>query len=355
MKNFEQIVLLLIAGQGILISFALITSYFKKNYSNFFLGLITAVITLEVLNFWGMKVSYHSSDNPFPFWILGSYLIIPSALFLFVKTNTTTNFKITRKTFLLFIPALIEIIIEFSSFYSSKNYVLTKSNIWIVFTEVLPVILMILVLIFFLLQILKVENQIKQREIKTSSYLTLKLYVIFFIFLIITVLWFLSSITTVPVFKYIIIFLLIFTFSIGYLGFFQPHFFDVPELLKIKSTNDFIKFNDKNELLRLKLLFETDKIFTKPKLTIKDVAKELNLPPRYLSKIINSYHETNFKNFVNTYRVNDVIEKIKNSETNKKTLLGIALDSGFNSKSSFNQIFKEHTGKTPSNYLKNDY
>jgi AraC-like DNA-binding protein len=49
--------------------------------------------------------------------------------------------------------------------------------------------------------------------------------------------------------------------------------------------------------------------------------------------------------------VKEVIERMANPSEKHKSLLGIALDAGFNSKSSFNQVFKQHTGKTPSEYL----
>lgn len=82
MENFEQIILLMVSGQGVLLSIALLSSLFKKNYSNFFLEIITSVITIEILFIWGIRVSYFNNENAFPFYILGSYLIIPPALLL---------------------------------------------------------------------------------------------------------------------------------------------------------------------------------------------------------------------------------------------------------------------------------
>jgi AraC-like DNA-binding protein len=56
--------------------------------------------------------------------------------------------------------------------------------------------------------------------------------------------------------------------------------------------------------------------------------------------------DTNFQDFINKYRVEEFIERLKNDQNNHFTLLGIATDVGFNSKSSFNAIFKKYKGLT---------
>jgi len=67
--------------------------------------------------------------------------------------------------------------------------------------------------------------------------------------------------------------------------------------------------------------------------------------------VINEHMGMNFYNLVNEYRVNEVKERMKSEDMKQLTILAIAFDSGFNSKSSFNTIFKEKTGRTPSEYL----
>jgi putative ABC transport system permease protein len=87
-----------------------------------------------------------------------------------------------------------------------------------------------------------------------------------------------------------------------------------------------------------------------PELTIASLADKLKLPPRELSRIINIALKKNFNDFINEYRVRDVIQKMQDAAYNHLTLLGIAFESGFNSKSTFNRIFKEMTGKSPAEY-----
>lgn len=356
MKSFEQVVLLVVSGQGLLLSLALLTSVIKKKYSSFFLGLITLVISLEILNAWGMQVGYHGTKNPFPFWSLGSYLIVPPALLLFTRANTLPKFQLRPWHFLLFLPAAIEVVAEFSIFYANRlagtDYHLIQNPFWFAFTELLPVAAMGAVLVMYWKSLQSIGRQLRELAIQKSFLHMLKLYSFFILFSLLTVLWFMQGMAGVQVFPAIKVILVGFLFVLGYVGYFHPAFFDTPQLLKGRITKEeFPRYDDSKELARLLTLFENSKVYTRPRLSLDELARELNLPPRYLSALINSYHATDFRNFVNSYRVKEVIARIRDPKESHKTLLAIAMEAGFSSKSSFNQIFKAVTGQTPSNYL----
>jgi len=95
---------------------------------------------------------------------------------------------------------------------------------------------------------------------------------------------------------------------------------------------------------------ETGAYHRDAELTVSSLAEKLNLPPRELSRIINIGVNKNFNDFINAYRVREVIGKMTGKNYDHLTLLGIAYESGFNSKSSFNRIFRELTGKSPAQY-----
>ncbi|MGZ3777069.1 MAG: ABC transporter permease, partial [Mucilaginibacter sp.] len=76
----------------------------------------------------------------------------------------------------------------------------------------------------------------------------------------------------------------------------------------------------------------------------------LNIHPHDLSRIINIGLEKNFSDFINDFRVREVVRKMQNPAYDRITLLGIAYESGFNSKRTFNRVFKETTGKSPVEY-----
>lgn len=104
---------------------------------------------------------------------------------------------------------------------------------------------------------------------------------------------------------------------------------------------------------RLKLLMETDQPFLDPNLTLPVLASKLGCTIHILSKAINDTFERNFFDYVNEHRVNYFIHLTEQPSSKKYTLLSLALESGFNSKSTFNSSFKKVTGKTPSQFLKN--
>lgn len=115
--------------------------------------------------------------------------------------------------------------------------------------------------------------------------------------------------------------------------------------------------NEKEEMPRLQdwkeklLAYMTDKKpYLEAELTLSDLAKQLKTNTSILSKVINDGTGRNFNDFINSYRVQEVIIKLKAGEQQTQTLLGIAYDCGFNSKATFNRAFKKVTGKTPKEF-----
>ena len=84
-----------------------------------------------------------------------------------------------------------------------------------------------------------------------------------------------------------------------------------------------------------------------PDLSLVSLAEKLKLTPHELSRIINTALRKSFNDFINEYRVIGVIRKMQDPAYDHITLLGIAFESGFNSKSTFNRIFKQITGESP--------
>jgi AraC-like DNA-binding protein len=85
-------------------------------------------------------------------------------------------------------------------------------------------------------------------------------------------------------------------------------------------------------------------------LSIQDVSSELGISRHYLTQVINGLLGKNFYTFINEYRVEVVKKLLVSDEYSKYTLTSIAYEAGFNSKSSFNSIFKKATGMTPSQF-----
>lgn len=108
------------------------------------------------------------------------------------------------------------------------------------------------------------------------------------------------------------------------------------------------------DILKKKLSYALaeKKVYLDDSLTLADLADELGITTKKLSELINQHLDTNFYNLINDYRVNEVIARLSGPDAEKFTLLGIAFDCGFQSKASFNRIFKQKTGQSPSAYKK---
>ena len=103
---------------------------------------------------------------------------------------------------------------------------------------------------------------------------------------------------------------------------------------------------------RLLHLFTVEAYYKKNELSLRELALELDMPPNHLSQIINEKTGKNFYDFVNTFRLEAFKQRVQQQHHQEFTLLALAYECGFNSKSSFNRYFKKHTGQTPSEFAK---
>ena len=102
-----------------------------------------------------------------------------------------------------------------------------------------------------------------------------------------------------------------------------------------------------NQLLKY---MEEKKPYLDVDLSIHDMSDELEIPRHYLTQVINGMLGKNFYTFINEYRIKEVKKLLVDEDYAKFTLTSIAYESGFNSKSSFNSVFKSATGMTPSQF-----
>lgn len=122
---------------------------------------------------------------------------------------------------------------------------------------------------------------------------------------------------------------------------------------KLKTSNT-VPTDDKNEhISKLLEIMENEKLYLDPELHITSVAIQLKMHTHQLSKLINIKLQKNFFEFVNEYRVKEFKKLVANPKNKHISLLGLAMDAGFNSKASFNRIFKNSTGLTPSEFKAN--
>jgi AraC-like DNA-binding protein len=112
------------------------------------------------------------------------------------------------------------------------------------------------------------------------------------------------------------------------------------------AINDEMMETYKKQLLAF---MGTSKIYLEPELSLEMLAARINMPKHYLTQLLNEGINKNFYLFINEYRINEAKKRIHNSKE-EISILSLAYECGFNSKSSFNNYFKKITGLTPTEY-----
>ncbi len=146
--------------------------------------------------------------------------------------------------------------------------------------------------------------------------------------------------------------ILIATYSLSFFGFRQEAIFEEQKFERFHSEPDNIEkesqsITDKDRVLQY---LKKEKPYLRRNLTLKDLANELSMPIYRLSELINNELGKNFFTLINELRIEEAKERISSGEYTNLTLSAIGFDSGFNSKSTFQALFKKFTGMTPSQF-----
>ncbi len=158
--------------------------------------------------------------------------------------------------------------------------------------------------------------------------------------------------------------LTLFSFAFSFYGYRQAAIYNryptgFPSMLSLKEEEP-VKYAKsglsdsslKSVVKQLEELMKKEKLYLRPELSLADVANQLKVPRHHLTQAMNIQLGKNFYTYINEYRVKTVIDNLKKTENKQFTVLAIALESGFNSKSTFNSVFKKITGLTPSDFIR---
>ena len=158
----------------------------------------------------------------------------------------------------------------------------------------------------------------------------------------------------------------LFIFGLGYFGFKQKTIFKNEETTPAFQDN---KASEKQEgekykkskldqptasryLSELRQFMSEKKPYLNSRFTLRDLSSLTNISAHNISQVLNEYANDNFYSFVNKYRIEEFKKQINLPANKSFSILAIAYDCGFSSKSSFNRIFKENVGQTPSQYIR---
>ena len=369
---------------------ALLFSKKNKQISDIVLGVWLLLIGLHMLIHFGylklqlQNVILINLNSGFPF-LQGPFL------YFYVSSLTTQEIQLKRSNFLHFLPYIMFIIyqlfiIKSITESSHEQRIIIHLfdlpsfiNIILLLSVPFYIVWSSLLLKKYRIRLLDTYSTIEKINLNWLRYLITGLGVVWLIVIVVFVyMKFLGSSESHNVGHLIFVAITLFVYSIGYFGFRQTTIFSnvngsIAEQTIIKSqinneishtiesvNESFDKYQKSSlrkdqalEILeQLVKYMETEKPYLDDQLTMPLVAAKSGISVNHLSQIINEYRKENFFDFVNSYRVEEVKQKLLNPKNDAFTLLAIAFECGFGSKSAFNRIFKKSTGQTPTQYIK---
>lgn len=364
---------------GIFMSFfivVLLLTKKQKALTDKILAVWIAVIGIHLLGFYFNQLGYWEK---YPH-LIGITAPIPlfhgPLLYLYSLYALRNDRKIRYFDYLHFAPGVAAYLymINFFFFYTPHEKLLIdkgEMNDYGTFSIVLLIAILISGLGYSMLSYRltvkhkqKVENHFSYHEGISLKWLHYCILSVVLVFLSAIIIFMLRDLLNVPfpfnpeyIFYTIMI---VFIFYIGYFGIKHENIFinnPLPEYQETEKKSLAEKYKksgmkeDVAKQLYEKLLqfMEEKKPYLEPKLCLSELAGRLEMSTNQLSQIINQYAGVNFHDFVNKYRVEEFLRKA--AKNKHFSFLALAIDAGFNSKSSFNYIFKRQKGLSPSQYL----
>lgn len=306
-------------------------------------------------------------------FICDSHLLHPFFLYFYIKTFTDKHFKIRPKALLHLLPFLVFIaakaytnfVLGIMECYDEDSSCLNVDNIYVTGFYIYKYLVMVIYIYFSHRLVLEHQAGIKsQQDIFRNLWVKNLVKGTFFLFIGILLIQIfrvafpvqlydrmLITSTLATLFIYILLYMAnshasIFTAESKY----NTSKYPGPE---DTSPPPIMGFTEEEQRLFVKAeeYITTHKSYLNGILTLKDLANELACPQRQLSNCINAVTGHSFTYYINTFRVNYLKDLLDDPKKQHFTILSLAEESGFNSKTTLVRIFKQHTGMTPSEYL----
>ena len=356
---------IIVAGitQGLFFTFLLFKNR-KNRYANRFIAISAAIqsflISLPLLS----KTALFHYLPFFLFYLISSPLMIPPLVFLYTKFLISPQMKFNKKDcihFLLFLLGFLYLSIKYIT-ASSQILEFIKTNtmsfritMWInIWQIIIYHIAIILMLKQYSENIKETFSSIEKISLKWLKNLVLWGIILGIIMLLLFTTGPLIKLQYFEATRWIVLVMIVLLFVISYLAIRQPEIFQLSigekELRKKYQTSGLSPGKAQELKKSLLDLMDREKPFLNSLLNINDLAKKLSVPPWYVSQVINETFNKNYFDFINGYRVEEARIHLTDSTKKHLSILEIAYDVGFNSKSTFNTAFKKYHNTTPSHF-----
>ena len=301
-----------------------------------------------------------------------SILLLGPLYLFYIKTLITGNFNFNKFTILHFIPFIVLLVIFIPFYIKSGQYkiqylqsLLNNSRNLSTIKQYLSYFFVHIHIFAYLCYSLHIINNY-EKAIKNSYSLLdkinikwLKYFIYLFFLLVITLIIILILMFFILKYSQTYMFIpVVVTFVICFLAY---RALIQPEILTDIELKDLNKKNKKaptnltdidNYITLIEDAMKNNKLYMEPDLSLTTLASKLNLNRNQLSFVINNHYNMNFYDFINQYRVNEVKSFLIENKTKNFNIINVAMNAGFNSKSTFNAIFKKHTKMTPTEFMK---
>jgi len=366
--NFWNIAIAISTIVGLTFGLLLLFAKRKNKAANKFMAIVVIIMSLWLT--WVFVADMHILDYYSKLtWVpITSYLLIlgPSLYFYVVKL-ITPEFKFKKANYLHFSPLILELTFHilqvFDSYHSGVP--IHRTQTFELISPLFQLMAIISVAIYVRLSIKRIRSftlLLIDNYSGSDKYKLTWLKRIVYFFGLMWVLWLPYTLVDFIFFDYQLnfkyyypLYLIMGVVSVwmGMESFLRPEYILLQLKAKLPKDKKSILIDDLEEKVSwLQKEMKQNLFFLNPELTLSSLSESLNIHPNLLSRIINEGTHKNFSDFINEFRVDTVIDKMQNQQYNNITLLGIAHESGFNSKTSFYRTFKKFTNKTPSEYLK---
>ncbi|WP_291856838.1 AraC family transcriptional regulator [Marinilabilia sp.] len=355
--NFNNLFVITIFGGLILLAFINATNPLKINargnkWLSVFLLLLSTFWLEEIAKFTG----FGEINKNLSTFIHSIQIFTPSSLYAAVLFYTNPNLKIRPSHWKHLLIPMVFIAIEINKIPNTSNQSLlnTTGTIIILFQALLYCILAFIKIRKHQKQILLYSSNTQDINLNWLEYIIIQILTLTIIVLFYNIFFngqapniLLNSIQLITV------------FIIAHFSLKQKEIFPSQKENLIMANSPHGKIQERKKLLaddelqsimrKLRNIMINEQPHLDSDLNLVKLAKQLSITPHQLSYTINSGFDENFFQFVNRHRVEKAKELLRNSDK-KITMIAIAFDSGFNSKTSFNTTFKRMTGQTPSEY-----
>jgi AraC-like DNA-binding protein len=378
--NTHDVVLLMTAYQCILFAILLLTIKREKPLRNVFLAfflLQQAAIPLDILISFGAEFRHVAlSWSPNLFYVFGfGYWLEAPFLLWYTRSLIYKDYRLTKKDLIFLAPFFCYLVYQVLFYYrlewQDKHHLQEVYNLFsaphymnyvTLFREIFRAALGIICIV----EIKRYSQHIKTNfsDIERLDLTWLKMLVIGFLgirlWAVLVGLLILLSVsfgitTNFEIMglmgnytTFIMVSMLIF-FGLGHSSVFEGMEVKASDVVKADVLKDKIK---DTQIKQVADYMEQEKPYLVPALTLDKLAVQLRMQPRILSHLINRHFDCNFFEFVNSYRVEESKQLLADPTSSEKNMLDIMYDVGFNSKATFNTLFKKKVGMTPSEYRK---